>query len=72
VSHGAIIRSWCASRAGVPIAHVEAHPLTNTGVVVLDGDPTVGWAALTWEDHALGGLRVESPDDGPAGEPFLE
>ncbi|HQY34696.1 histidine phosphatase family protein [Actinotalea sp.] len=72
VSHGAIIRSWCAARAGVPVAHVEAHPLTNTGVVVLDGSPSAGWSALTWEDHAIGGLRVESPDDGPAGEAFLE
>jgi len=72
VSHGAIIRSWCAARAGVPVELVEARPLSNTGVVVLDGHPSSGWSALTWEDHALGGRGVDSPHIGPAGAPFTD
>lgn len=74
VSHGAIIRSWCASRVeNVTVHHAERNPLNNTGVVVLEGDPDSGWSALTWEGHALGGTQLEQPGtEGPAGEEVLE
>lgn len=72
VSHAAIIRSWSAARVGnITTAHVERHALSNTGAVVLDGDPRAGWWALAWEDQALGGRRLDSgADEGPAAEPF--
>ncbi|MFF7334316.1 histidine phosphatase family protein [Streptomyces sp. NPDC008150] len=70
VSHGAAIRMWTAARAdNVDVAFAAAHPLDNTGVVILDGSPDDGWKALTWA-----GAAVESgapaADGGPAGQPF--
>ncbi len=71
VSHAALIRSWCAARVGnVTTAHAERHPVSNTGAVVLDGDPRTGWWASSWEDQALGGPRLDSgPDEGAADQP---
>jgi broad specificity phosphatase PhoE len=71
VSHGAAIRSWTAARAeNITTEHVAANPVTNTGAVILEGSPTAGWYAVTWEGHALGGPDVDAPrGDGPAGEP---
>ncbi len=69
VSHGAVIRSWTAARAeNVTTEWVARTSITNTGAVVLDGDPWVGWRALTWEGQALGGPALEAPGaDGPVG-----
>ncbi|GHE05505.1 histidine phosphatase family protein [Streptomyces alanosinicus] len=66
VSHGAAIRLWVAARAGnVDVAFAAAHPLSNTGVVVLEGSPADGWKALSWE-----GATVEPAGEaGPTGEP---
>lgn len=74
VAHGALIRSWCASRVeNVTVEHAERHAVSNTGAVVLDGAPDAGWWALTWEDHALGGRDVDGTEaDGPAGQPYVE
>ncbi|MHB1490954.1 putative phosphoserine phosphatase 2 [mine drainage metagenome] len=63
VSHGAMIRTWSAARArNLDAGFVAAHVLTNTGVVVLEGDPADGWHALTWEgatvDHLRGSARA--------------
>ncbi|MFI9804759.1 histidine phosphatase family protein [Streptomyces sp. NPDC052301] len=67
VSHGAAIRVWTAARAGnVDVAFAAARPLSNTGVVVLEGSPSDGWKALSWE-----GATVEpAGESGPAGEPL--
>ena len=73
VSHGAIIRAWCAARAAnVTTGLAARHALSNTGAVVLDGTPRAGWTALTWEGRAVGGPELDgSLADGPAGEPFI-
>lgn len=43
-SHGAAIRLWTAARAAnVRVADVEAEPLHNTEIVVLEGSPDGGW-----------------------------
>ncbi|MFF8904919.1 histidine phosphatase family protein [Streptomyces olivaceoviridis] len=65
VSHGAAIRVWTAARAAnVDVAFAAAHPLENTGVIVLEGSPADGWKALSWE-----GATVEpAGESGPAGE----
>ncbi|KUN03447.1 histidine phosphatase [Streptomyces yokosukanensis] len=66
VSHGAAIRLWTAARAdNVDVAFAAAHPLRNTGVVVLEGSPSDGWKALSWEGAAV----VPAGEAGPAGEP---
>jgi probable phosphoglycerate mutase len=55
-SHGTVIRTWAAARAcNVTAAFAASSPLTNTGVVVLDGSPQNGWRALTWDGRTLGG-----------------
>ncbi|MER6062507.1 histidine phosphatase family protein [Streptomyces sp. NPDC001792] len=66
VSHGAAIRLWTSARAdNVDVAFAAARPLGNTGVVVLEGSPSDGWKALSWE-----GATVEPAGEaGPAGEP---
>lgn len=71
VSHGAAIRSWVPARADNVSGEFAARtPVSNTGVVVLEGDRRTGWTVLTWEDQALGGPEVDtSLADGPAGDP---
>ncbi|MGW2647522.1 histidine phosphatase family protein [Streptomyces sp. NPDC001393] len=66
VSHGAAIRLWTAARAhNVDVPFAAARPLGNTGVVVLEGSPSDGWKALSWE-----GAMVEPRGEaGPTGEP---
>ncbi|MGX1273316.1 histidine phosphatase family protein [Streptomyces phaeoluteigriseus] len=67
VSHGAAIRAWTAARAlNVDTRFAAAHPLANTGVVVLDGSPSDGFKALTW----AGATVAPAGEGGPAGEPF--
>ncbi|MEB8335940.1 histidine phosphatase family protein [Streptomyces endophyticus] len=55
VSHGAVIRTWTAARAGnVDVAFVAARPLPNTGIVALTGSPEQGWDLQLWEGRPLG------------------
>jgi len=64
VSHGAVIRSWAAARAhNVTAGFAVRSPLTNTGVVLLDGSPRDGWHALTWDGRALRSPVVDVPGD---------
>jgi len=49
VSHGAAIRTWVAARSkDVDVTFAAAHPLLNTQVVRLAGDPDSGWAVENW------------------------
>lgn len=65
VSHGAAIRMWTAARAdNVDVPFSAAHPLDNTGVVILEGAPEEGWKALSW----AGAVVTPAGDSGPAGE----
>ncbi|WP_018571754.1 histidine phosphatase family protein [Streptomyces sp. PsTaAH-124] len=66
VSHGAAIRLWTAVRArNLDADFAAAHPLRNTGVVVLEGSPGDGWRALSW----AGALVTPAREGGPAGRP---
>ncbi|MFD8302796.1 histidine phosphatase family protein [Streptomyces sp. NPDC059690] len=66
VSHGAAIRMWTAARAdNVDVPFASAHPLQNTGVVILEGSPEDGWKALSW----AGALVTPAGEGGPAGRP---
>jgi probable phosphoglycerate mutase len=69
VSHGAAIRMWTAARAAnVDVDFAAAHPLDNTGVVVLEGSPADGWKALSW----AGAVVAPAGEGGPAGQPLDE
>lgn len=66
VSHGAMLRTWSGYHcSNLDVDFVLRNPLTNTGVVVVDGDPESGWRADTWI-----GEPVLSPEEdaGPTGE----
>lgn len=56
VAHGTVLRLWtslaAASGAGVEPAWIANHPMTNTGVSVVEGDPETGWALRSWADGA--------------------
>lgn len=53
VSHGTVIRSWAAVRAGMPADEAARSRLANTDVVVLEGHPDEGWRALSWGGRTL-------------------
>lgn len=71
-SHGAAIRAWaCWSARNLDAEFSRAHPLKNTGVVILEGSPEDGWYATEWAGEPLGGVGLEDataadPTGGPA------
>ncbi|WP_159793053.1 histidine phosphatase family protein [Puerhibacterium puerhi] len=69
-SHGAMIRVWAGARTGQAGLDLAARaPLSNTGAVVLDGEPGA-WRLEAWHAEALGGaLLDDAATDGVAGEP---
>ncbi|MEU7053921.1 histidine phosphatase family protein, partial [Streptomyces eurythermus] len=65
ISHGAAIRVWTAARAAnVDVTFAAARPLENTGVIILEGTPSDGWKALSWEGAAV----TPADEGGPTGE----
>ncbi|MEU2338917.1 histidine phosphatase family protein [Streptomyces sp. NPDC006654] len=65
VSHGAAIRMWTAARAAnVDVPYAASRPLDNTGVVILEGSPTDGWKALSWQ----GAVVEPTGTSGPTGD----
>jgi broad specificity phosphatase PhoE len=67
VSHGAAIRGWSGRRAAnAGVAFVREHPLSNTGVVVLEGGPADGWHLVDWAGTPIGGAVLE---DASASDP---
>ncbi|MCJ0701985.1 histidine phosphatase family protein [Frigoribacterium faeni] len=71
VSHGAAIRGWCGSRSHGSAEFVAQHPLENTGVVVLEGDPASGWRLVAWQGAPVGGPELDDDTDAdPTGEGF--
>lgn len=70
VAHGAVNRTWASLRAGnLDDGFGARHPLRNTGIVVLDGDPATGWTAVSWSGVQFdGGLPVEVDESGPAAD----
>lgn len=69
VSHGAVIRAWASSRAAnITPEFAAQHPVSNTGAVVMTGEPGSWWAER-WQEHAVGGEAVEDGGaDGAAAE----
>jgi broad specificity phosphatase PhoE len=49
-SHGAAIAMWTMMNVENPqLDLVQSHPLPNTGIVVVRGNPTDGWRLLDWD-----------------------
>ncbi|MDT5389678.1 MAG: hypothetical protein QOE04_3319 [Mycobacterium sp.] len=49
-SHGAAIAMWTMMNVENPqLDLVQTHPLPNTGIVVVRGNPTDGWRLLDWD-----------------------
>lgn len=79
VAHGAVNRMWAALRAdNLDDGFGARHPLRNTGIVVLDGDPAAGWTAVSWTGVQFdGGVpmtvnEVAPGEDTPDEDPFDE
>lgn len=72
VSHGAAIRVWCGGRcANIEPEFVRRNDLHNTGVVVVEGDPSAGWRALSWMGEPPGGRDLDDRRAvDPTGEEF--
>jgi broad specificity phosphatase PhoE len=71
VSHGAVIRAWCAVRTdNIDLDFVTDHYVTNTGVVVVDGSSADGWTVTSWlgEGVSEAAVRGISGDHSPASE----
>lgn len=68
VAHGAVLRVWAALRCGNVDGPVQARaPLSNTGVIVVEGEPGA-WEARVWDGDAVGGPAVsDTVHDGPTG-----
>lgn len=74
VSHGAAIRVWTGARvANLGDGFTAENHLENTGVVVIEGSPAVGWTALSWAGRPLGGDDLDDPTaEDPTGDPLDE
>ncbi|MDQ1553719.1 MAG: hypothetical protein QOK46_797 [Microbacteriaceae bacterium] len=69
-SHGAIIRAW-AGWVGRNIDgdFVAVRPVSNTGVVILDGSVIDGWTVDSWTGAPVGGASLtDAAADGPAAD----
>jgi probable phosphoglycerate mutase len=73
VSHGAMIRAWCATRtSNVDLEFIKDHYVANTGVVVVDGSTEAGWEVTSWLGQGVSeaaAMGVTS-DHSPASEPL--
>jgi broad specificity phosphatase PhoE len=73
VSHGAVIRAWCAARtSNVDLDFVSNHYVVNTGVVVVVGSTEEGWEVESWlgESVSEAAAMGVSSDHSPASEPL--
>lgn len=73
VSHGAVIRAWCAARTtNVDADFVRDHYVVNTGVVLVDGSTADGWEVTSWLGASVSeaAARGVSSDHSPASEPL--
>ncbi|MFI5427737.1 histidine phosphatase family protein [Aeromicrobium sp. UC242_57] len=71
VSHGAMIRAWCAARADdVDLEFVRHHYVVNTGVVVLNGSMKSSWEVESWLGQSISeaAARGVTSDHSPASE----
>ena len=73
VSHGAMIRAWCAARtSNVDLDFVSNHYVVNTGIVVIEGSSETGWEVESWlgESVSEAAAMGVTSDHSPASEPL--
>lgn len=73
VSHGAMIRAWCAARtSNVDLEFVTNHYVVNTGIVVVEGSSEHGWEVVAWLGQSISeaAARGVASDHSPASEPL--
>ena len=73
VSHGAMIRAWCAARTtNVDLDFVSNHYVVNTGIVVVEGSSATGWEVASWlgESVSEAAAMGVASDHSPASEPL--
>lgn len=67
VSHGAVIRVWCAAHvSNLDAGFIMGHGLANTGIVTLERADGGEWVADRWESAVV---PVPQAASGPAGRP---
>lgn len=68
-SHGAVLRYWAGSRAdGMDLDDAAAHWLSNTAMIVVEGDAS-GRRIVSWLEEPLGGAALGTRESGgPGGE----
>jgi probable phosphoglycerate mutase len=59
-SHGAAIRCWSATVEGADTEHLGSHPLPNTAMVAIEGEPGA-WRMRAWREAPVG-QPVPPPD----------
>lgn len=74
VTHGAAIRAWAGNRGqNVDAEDAAERGVSNTGRVILEGDPVNGWKVLDWIRTPAGGVGIPAdPADDPTGSPVEE
>jgi len=75
VSHGAMIRAWCAVRTtNIDLAFVTDHYVVNTGIVLVEGSGADGWEVTSWlgESVSEAAAMGVTADHSPASEPLDE
>lgn len=75
VSHGAMIRAWCATRTGnVDLEFVTHHYVVNTGIVTVEGSSADGWEVTSWlgESVSEAAAMGVTADHSPASEDLDE
>jgi broad specificity phosphatase PhoE len=73
VSHGAMIRAWCATRtSNIDLEFVTHHYVVNTGIVIIDGSSDDGWEVTSWLGSSVSEAAAQgvSADHSPASEPL--
>jgi broad specificity phosphatase PhoE len=71
VTHGAMIRAWCATRANdVDHDFVATHYVVNTGIVILNGSMDDEWEVESWLGQSVSeaAARGVASDHSPASE----
>ena len=67
VSHGAAIRCWSATVEGADRDFLASHPLPNTGIVAVEGEPGA-WRMRAWREFTAGQpVAPPSADRDPTG-----
>ncbi len=66
VAHGTVLRLWTALAAaragGADPTWIAEHPMTNTAITVVEGDPEAGWRLLDWCEGAWTASPTEQPE----------